>query len=495
MATITSRVNASNEDANEYPAGATTYLDWNAGYFGAVGVGLNLGLRFSQNISGLSGSTINAGTFLTFRARSTDSGTFQGTWWAEDAAGPPVFATASGNISGRTKTAASASGNSGDFGAWVSGQDPTFPTDTVNDTAIANIIQELATSYTPTAIVLFWLFNSGSRARSFTPYDGLAATAPLLTIDYTAGAGDTIATPDPVVVPIAHPAPTIAAGPVTLTPDPVVVPTDVQIATPIAGAVTATPDPVAAPIVHPVPTAVVGGVIATPNPVPIPIVHPPPLAISEGLDTVLTPDPVVVTISHPVPTVVIGGATATPDPVVAPIVIPSPTLSITVLPDPVVVPTGILVPSVTIGAVVVTPDPVEIPIRIPLPSILGGGEQFASWGVWDQITQSWLGLEQFGDPDDFAPGSVFRLIVGMFTSSASVPVKAYLYNVTDGLKVVGSDITGTATENELLRSGTFYLPTGVAPNVGGLRKYRLEFGGDTGGEFLFHGGKVVAESG
>jgi hypothetical protein len=469
-------------------------------FLGKYSVGLHHGFRWSTGVSGLAGATINAGTKINFPyAHASDSGPFIATWYAHKAEAPGTFTTTTSNISDtaqRPRTTASTPGGGSEFGTWASGNDYDFPRS--SSTAIAALLQELLgapNNFDPSAIVLLHIYSSGSGERLPRSWDypGNAYGAKL-NIDYTAAGLDTTATPDPVVVPTAVPAPTIVAGAVTLTPDPVEVPIDIPTPVVVAGAVTATPDPVAVPIAHPAPTTVIGPVTATPDPVVIPILIPAPLAISEGLDTTLFPDPVVVAISVPAPTVVIGGAIATPDPVVIPIVLPTPSLIITVLPGPVVVSISVPAPSVTIGGVTVTPDPVEIPIRIPLPSILGGGEQFVPWGVWDPDTLTWLGLEQTGDPDDFASGSVFRLTVGMYTAAAGTPVNARLYNVTDGIVVAGSEIVGTATASEVLRSGTFYLPNGTSPNVSGRKTYRLEVGGLVGGMFSFHGGKVLAES-
>jgi hypothetical protein len=495
VATLDLQVDASTDDAWEQVGSGVMNLNYGRLFLGKYSVSLHHGFRWKTGLSGqLAGATINAGTKINFPyAHSSDSGSFFATWYAEDAEAPPVFASGVNNIKNRARTTASTLGGGAEFGTWASGNDYDFPRS--SSTVIADIIQELADNYDPSAIVLLHIYASGSGERIPRSWDypGNAYGAKLH-IDYTAGGLDTTATPDPVVVPIAHPAPTIVAGAVTLAPDPVEMPIFIPIASGIVGAVTATPDPVVVPVAHPTPTAVVGSVTATPDPVVVPIAHPAPLAISEGLDTTLFPDPVVVVISHPTPTVVIGGVTATPDPVVVPIVLPTPSLSITALPDSVLVPISVPAPSVTIGGVTVTPDPVVILIAHPLPSILGGGEQFVPWGIWDAITQTWLGIEQTADPDDFAPGSVFRLTVAMYTAAAGTPVNARLYNITDGIVVAGSEISGTATAYEILRSGTFYLPNGTSPNISGRKTYRLEVGGLSGGAFYFHGGKVIAES-
>lgn len=454
--------------------------------FGALSYGRHNGIRFT-GVSGLSGATITGAT-LTFRAAASDSGPFIGDWYAHKAAAPGTFTTTTSNISDtaqRPRTTATCEGDGSDFGNWSNGVDAYFTGDGVN--TIADIIQELADSYDPSTIVLLHFYTSGTGERNSRQYESQPSNAIKLVIDYTTATGDLTATPDPVTIPISIPAPSIVAGNATVTPDPVVIPIDIPAPTVVAGGVTATPDPVTMALAIPTPTAVAGGVTATPDPIEIAIAIPSPNAFGEGTDITLTPNPVVITMAIPTPTAVVGGVTVTPDPVAIPIVIPTPTVNATALPDPVVITMAVPAPSVIVGGVTVTPDPVVIPIVIPLPSILGGGEQFVAWGIWSPDTLTWLGIEQYADPADFAPGSVFRLHVGMYTSAVPVPINAYLYNVTDGVKVADSDITGTATAYEILRSSTFSLPSG-------LKKYRLMYGGESGGVFYFHGGKVLAES-
>lgn len=491
MTVLPLQVGASSDDAVENdssPVGAMDLTD-NDLRFGNYVNRLDVGLRFT-GVSGLQGATINPGTQLTFRAHRSANNSFVGDWYAEDAAAPGTFTTAAFDISNRTKTTATCGGDApAHFGNWTFGQDHTFVGDGVN--TIADIIQELATDHDPSAIVLLHIYTSGFGERRAVAYDGSSSTAPKLDIDYTADTGDQTATPDPVAVPVSIPAPTLVAGGVSLSPDPVALLVDIPLPSVVAGGIAATPDPVAVPVAIPAPTLVIGGVTATPDAVAVPIVIPDPQVVGAPI---AYPDPVVVQLSIPTPTVVIGGITATPDPVTVPLVIPTPQLDWQANPSPVTVPLVVPTPSMAAGGVALTPDPVTIPIVLPLVTVPSSAEQFVPWGIWDQDTQTWLGIEMFGDPDDFVPGSVFRLTVGMYTSSALVPVKAYLYNVTDGVKVAGSDITGTSTVFEILRSGTFNLPTGGAPNVAGLKKYRLEFGGQTGGIFHFHGGKIDAES-
>ena len=189
---------------------------------------------------------------------------------------------------------------------------------------------------------------------------------------------------------------------------------------------------------------------ATPSPVVIPIVVP-------ALSPVMYPAPVVMPIAIPLPAVT-GGTT--------------------IFPEPVVIPIATAAPTITAGAATLTPSPVAIPVAIPAPVIssAGANEVFVSWGL----------IERFIDPAEFAPSTTFFLEMGMFTSSAAVPVKARLFNITDGLVVSGSEATTTATSYTVVRSSSFSLSSG-------LKKYRIEYGGQQGGIFFCHGGDVKPE--
>jgi hypothetical protein len=144
-----------------------------------------------------------------------------------------------------------------------------------------------------------------------------------------------------------------------------------------------------------------------------------------------------------------------------------------------VIPITIPDPTLSAGAVTLTPDPVVIPISIPTPTVSGTGttEEFTPWGV----------IERIIDASEYASGTVFFLEVGMFTSAAEAPVKARLFSITDGMVVPGSEISTTSTSYVVVRSGTFDL---LALYGSGQKTYRLEFGGQTGGTFRFHGGDV-----
>lgn len=190
---------------------------------------------------------------------------------------------------------------------------------------------------------------------------------------------------------------------------------------------------------------------ATPSPVTIPVLIPDP-------ELGIYPDPVTIPIAIPVPSVS-GGAVKFPEPVVIPILIPDPAL--------------------TAGAVSLTPDAVAIPVGIPVPTVSGTGtsEEFEPWGV----------IERIIDASEEPTGTLYFIEVGMFTSAAVTPIKARLFNITDGVAVPGSEATSSSTSYEVVRSSSFDL---LALYGTGQKKYRLEFGGRTGGVFRFHGGDV-----
>ena len=150
-------------------------------------------------VSGLSGSAISAATLNFPSARDTDSGSFIGDWYAEDAAAPPTITegTANFNITPRTKTTATCEGDGSDFGDWTAGDNGGSGWDFVGDgiNTIADIIQELADSYDPSTIVLLLAYTSGSGERVPHSYDFNSAYGAKLSITYTSGGGSTQTAP------------------------------------------------------------------------------------------------------------------------------------------------------------------------------------------------------------------------------------------------------------------------------------------------------------
>lgn len=178
--TLNLQVGASSDDADELKSGGLMDIDDVQLRYGSLGVGRHCGIRFT-GVSGLSGATIDAAT-LTFRAAVTDSASFVGDWYAEDAAAPPTFTTTESDISNRARTATTCEGDGADFGSWTANSDATF---TGPSPSIKGIIQALADSYDPSTIVLIHLHISGNGERVAKTYDDTTTTAPKLDIDST----------------------------------------------------------------------------------------------------------------------------------------------------------------------------------------------------------------------------------------------------------------------------------------------------------------------
>ncbi len=177
MATIDDQVEASSDDANQITSGAMFLTD-TIHVMGFAGIGVHSGQRFDTLISGLSGVTITD-AYLTWMAESSDSGSFVSIMYAEDGATPSTFTTTSNNITDRTQTTASVTAGSTQLGNWTSGQEYTL--------TITSLIQEIADSYDPNAIVLMSIYSSGSGKRFADTFDADETIAPKLHITYTAG--------------------------------------------------------------------------------------------------------------------------------------------------------------------------------------------------------------------------------------------------------------------------------------------------------------------
>lgn len=175
--TLNLQVGQSSDDAREVVANGNMSLTTASLDMGDH----HVGLRFAS-VSGLRNTTISS-ALLTFRAAFASGVSFVGDWYGQDGtAAPGTFTTTTSDISNRTQTTATCEGDGSDFGNWTSGQDHTFngpPGDPLTD-----IIQELADSYDPSAIVLIHIRDSGSGSRRAVSYDNDSSTAPKLDIDY-----------------------------------------------------------------------------------------------------------------------------------------------------------------------------------------------------------------------------------------------------------------------------------------------------------------------
>ncbi|MHC4867766.1 MAG: hypothetical protein ACYTEX_27155 [Planctomycetota bacterium] len=180
VATYSQRVAASTDDAFEYGSGLS-FAEWGGylvygDYFGIE----HTGLRFT-GVSGLSGSTITVAT-LTFTAYSSDSDAFVGAIYAQESAAPGTFDSSDYDVTDRTRTSASVAAGSAELGNWTAENEYTLD--------VATVIQELADSYDPSAIVLLYINSSGTGQRRSYSYGGDDAKAVKLDITYTAAGGD-----------------------------------------------------------------------------------------------------------------------------------------------------------------------------------------------------------------------------------------------------------------------------------------------------------------
>ena len=302
MSTLNLQVGASNQDAAENIAGSCTILGTIIPLGNWSGYSYYAGFYFGS-VSGLSGATIDSAT-LTFRASYSDSGSFAGDWYAEDGAIPGVFTDSNNDINTRARTTATCGGDGVHFGSWTTGQDHPFTGDGVN--TISDIIQELADSHDPSAIVLIWVYASGTGERLVKTWNSATATAPKLDIDYTAVSGDINIEPSAVAMPLAVPTVTLDMGTKTITPDAVAMPLVVPTMTIKPADKTFTPDPVTMPLIVPAVTVTIATMI-TPSAVAMPLVVP-TVTLQFGTKT-LTPNPVAMPLVVPVVTVTgIAGA-------------------------------------------------------------------------------------------------------------------------------------------------------------------------------------------
>lgn len=181
MTVLSLQVDDGNDDAFEYTNGVMDLSAFNI-VMGHISIGRHSGYRFT-GVTGLGGSTVTAAT-LTFRAAFGDTGNFVGDWYADDRVDPPAFTSATDDITNRTRTSATCEGDGVDFGDWTAGADETF-----NGPApgIMGIIQELADSYDPGEIALLHIYGSSYGERVVSSYESSSSTAPKLGLTFTPG--------------------------------------------------------------------------------------------------------------------------------------------------------------------------------------------------------------------------------------------------------------------------------------------------------------------
>ena len=382
MATLNLQCAQSEDDAREkwtFSAGQMELV--NASYIsmGNVGFFYHAGYRF-PSVSGLSGSTITT-AIMTFRADATDTGTFVGTMYAHDVAAPGVFTSTLYNITDtgqRPRTTASVACGSAELGNWTAGQDYTLD--------VKTIVQELADSHDPGAIVMLFIFSSGTGERLAESWDDVSANAAKLAITYTAAAGDAELT---AVVTTAA-----ALSPVSVwTAD----------ATLSAQVTTAYAESPAAEITG----TEAGTIVAV-------------VAMADALS-----------------------------------------------------PASTWTADATLSAVVTTAYAIS-----PVASFLTDGAPTFPDTLGNEVIQI--------NRTEYPTTALFYLEVNMLTFNAAQSARAKLYNITDTADVTGSDVSTTSTTADRARSGAF----GIAS---GTNEYRVDVGGDAGGQYQFFGAKLLVD--
>ena len=169
-----------------------------------------VGMRFTiVNIP--VGATIN-NAYIEFETDEITSGTTNLTVWGEANDNPAAFSTATSNITNRTKTSASVAWNT--VPAW----------NTVSEKHqtpnISPVIQQIVSrpGWVSGNNIVIIITGSGSRVAE--AYEGEAANAPLLHVDYTTGAASPTPTPTPTPTPAVTPTPSPTPTPTPPPPSP-----------------------------------------------------------------------------------------------------------------------------------------------------------------------------------------------------------------------------------------------------------------------------------
>lgn len=453
----------------------------------------------------MAGATIGAVT-LRFKASGTDSGDFIGDWYGQDGtASPTTFTTTAYNITGRTKTTATCEGDGSDFGSWTAGTWYDFTGDGVN--TIAGIIQELANSYDPTAIVLVWIRTSGTGYRRPYTWDyNDHASAPKLDIDYSTGVDATVlavtaeATADaPLPTITTTRSPTISAVAAVATAD-ALLPTISAVRNPTVSAVVATAD---ADALIPTVEGTTGGVNATvlavtaeavaacPLPTITAIKNPTVLAVTATatagalLPTISTtrsptvlavaaeaiaaaPLPTITTVRSPTVLAVTAEATAA---ALLPTVAAIRNATVLALTAEAaatcLLPTITTVRSPTVLAVTATATAAAL---IPTITV---GILYADWDIIVSI-----------DPTLYPASATITFVAVIWTSDGGHSVYARLYNITDAEEVASSVVSTAEIAATELVSGPLSLPQAS-------RAYRAEWGGVAGATYKMSSARIL----
>ena len=215
------------------------------------------------------------------------------------------------------------------------------------------------------------------------------------------------------------------------------------------------------------------------TPVAAPLVVPAP-TVTPGASTI-TASPIAITTQLPTATLIAAAAphTLSPDPVVVTLALPSPTLNYTLNPadGPIALVISVVEPGVTPGAWTIAASPVALTLTVPTQTLsTATGAAFIPFG----------NITRLIDRSDFATDALFYFEAVLQSSTPAVTAKAYLYNITDGSIVAGSEVTTTSVTATRLRS--------AAITLSGAKEYRAEFGGDAGGIYNCYAADVIVDS-
>jgi hypothetical protein len=165
------QVAASNRDAEQ----ATATVSITIPYGRAYATTYRHGHKFVPGSNIPQNSTINTGTF-SFKFTGLSYDDIESDLYGEEAANPADFTTDNNNITDRTQTTALVVCDYSSGGTdWI-------------EIDVASILTELSASYEIEAIVIL-LYVTGVGTARINHYDGTAADAAKLYIDYTAPAG------------------------------------------------------------------------------------------------------------------------------------------------------------------------------------------------------------------------------------------------------------------------------------------------------------------
>ena len=167
------RVTANSDDAEEKLSnGSMTYISNDLDLIKAGGADQEVGMRF-LNVTVPAGATIT-NAYIQFHASKSDSGVTNLTFRGEAADNPVTFTTTDYDLTTRAKTTASAAWS---VPAWTSGTN-------YQTTDLTAVVQEVVDRGGWASGNAIALYVTGSGSRLADAYDGDAANAPLVHIDY-----------------------------------------------------------------------------------------------------------------------------------------------------------------------------------------------------------------------------------------------------------------------------------------------------------------------